>query len=110
MDGWWILIPVVVFLVGVLVASRRAVTVAELAIDEGQVRVVSGGIAPPLLADLRDVAKKPRIASARIRIVRDRGHAEVRIEGDVSPEQTQRIRNVVGSVPLARLMNAGRKR
>ena len=91
------------------VAARRATTVAELSIERGNVRVVRGGIAPPILADLRDVARKPPIASLRVRIVRSSGRAEVQLSGRVSDAQAQQIRNVVGSVPLARLMNAHRK-
>ena len=95
-------------LAALYVAASRAITVAELAIEDGALRVVRGGIAPPILSDLRDVAKRPPVRRATIRIVRASGLAEVRITGDVSPEQAQRIRNVVGSVPLARLINAGR--
>lgn len=91
------------------VAARRATTVADLAFERGQVRVVSGGIAPPVLADLRDVARTPPIESLRVRIVRASGRAELHFRGRVSASQEQRIRNVVGSVPLARLLNAHRK-
>jgi hypothetical protein len=97
-------------LVALYVAARRAVTIAKLSVEKGAVRVVYGGIAPPILADLRDVARRPAIADLQIRIVRSSGRAEVQLSGDVSSEQAQRIRNVVGSVPLARLVNANRKR
>jgi hypothetical protein len=63
-----------------------------------------------VLADLRDVAKKPPIKDLRIRIVRASGRAEVQLIGKVSGDQAQRIRNVVGSVPLARLANAPRRK
>jgi hypothetical protein len=92
------------------VASRRAITIAELEVESGALRVVRGGIAPPVLSDLRDVAKKPPIKDLRIRIVRASGRAEVQLTGKVSDEQAQRIRNVVGSVPLARLVNAPRRK
>jgi hypothetical protein len=91
------------------VAARRAVTIAELEIDHGVVTVVRGGIAPPVLADLRDVAKRPPMHGVRVRIVRSSGRAEVQLSGNPSAEQAQRIRNVVGGVPLARLLNAHRK-
>jgi len=92
------------------VSARRAVTVAELEIESGVVRVVRGGIAPPILGDLRDVASRPPIRRLRIRILRSSGRAEVVLVGEVSEQQAQRIRNVIGSVPLARLANAPRKR
>lgn len=99
-----------VALAALYLAARRAVTVAELSIERGVVRVVRGGIAPPILADLRDVARRPPIAALRVRIVRSSGRAEVQLAGDVSDAQAQRIRNVIGSVPLARLVNAPRRR
>ena len=91
------------------VAARRAITVAELDVSGGKVRVVRGGIAPPVLADLRDVAASPPIERLRIRIVRSAGRAEVVFRGAVDERQGQRIRNVIGAVPLARLVNARRR-
>jgi hypothetical protein len=108
-----ILLPVgvaVAALAALYVAARRAVTIAELDIRHGVVDVVRGGIAPPVLADLRDVAKRPPIDGLRVRILRSSGRAEVELRGRVTGEQAQRIRNVVGSVPLARLVNAPRRR
>jgi Protein of unknown function (DUF3634) len=97
-------------LVALYTAARRAVTIAELEIEAGVLRVVRGGIAPPVLADLRDVARRPPIADLRVRITRSSGRAAVELVGDVTAEQAQRIRNVIGSVPLARLVNAPRRR
>lgn len=103
------LVVVVGCILGVRVAAARAVTVAQLAVEGGHVRVVRGGIAPPVLADVRDVARQPPIDRLRIDIVRSSGRAEVRFSGRVTDEQAQRLRNVIGSVPLARLMNAVRR-
>lgn len=112
MDPFVIGLAVSVGVIGALyVAARRAITIVELSIEKGNVQVVRGGIAPPILADLRDVAKRPPIKSARVRVVRASGRAEVQFPsvGDMSDAQKQQIRNVVGSVPLARLINARRK-
>lgn len=103
------LVVVIGSIVALFVASRRATTIAELVIHRGVVRVERGGIAPPVLADIRDVARSPAIDDVRVRIVRSSGRAEVSISGTISDAQAQRIRNVVGSVPFARLINA-RKR
>lgn len=106
-----LVVIVVVGAVAILyVAARRATTIAELAIRDGRIRVVRGGIAPSVLADLGDVARRPAIRAARVRIVRARGRAEITISGEVSAAQQQQIRNVIGSVPLARLVNARRRR
>lgn len=90
------------------VAARRAVTIAELEVDRGTLRVIRGGIAPPVLGDLRDVVASPPIRGLRVRILRSGGRAEVQFVGDVADAQAQRIRNVIGSVPLARLVNVVR--
>jgi hypothetical protein len=104
----WIVLAVAV-LAALYVSALRATTIADLDIERGVVRIVRGGIAPPILADLRDIARTPPIERASLRIVRSSGRAEVTIRGDVRPDQAQRIRNVIGSVPLARLVNAARK-
>lgn len=96
-------------LAALYVSARRATTVAELSFERGTVRIVRGGIAPPVLADLRDVAKSPPIDGLFVRITKSSGRAELTFRGDRSSVQEQRIRNVVGSVPLARLMNAHRR-
>jgi hypothetical protein len=98
-----------VALAGLWLAARRAITIAELEAVHGKLRVRRGGVAPPILADLRDVANSPPLDGVRIRIVRSSGRAAVEIVGAISEPQAQRIRNVVGSVPLARLINARRR-
>jgi hypothetical protein len=96
-------------LVALWVSTRAAITVCVLDITAGEVVVRSGGVAPRVLADLRDVAVRPRISQATLRIVRDRGRAALEATGEVPPAQMQRLRNVVGSVPLAKLANARRR-
>jgi hypothetical protein len=91
------------------VNARRAITIVELEIANGAVTVVRGGVAPPILADLRDVAK-PIMRKLHVRVVRAQGRAEVQLRGEVSPAHAQQIRNVIGSVPLARLMNVRSRR
>ncbi|MBX3204990.1 MAG: DUF3634 family protein [Labilithrix sp.] len=104
-------VVLVIAAIGALyVAARRAVTIAELDIERGSVRVVRGGIAPPILADLRDVAKRPPLDGVTVRILRSSGRAEVELVGNVPADQAQRIRNVIGRVPIARLVNAPRRR
>jgi hypothetical protein len=91
------------------ISARSAITIAVLEISDGQLRVTRGGLAPRVLADLRDVAARPKIRSASIRVVRSKDHARLEIRGDIAEPQVQRIRNVVGSVKLAQLINARRR-
>ena len=93
-------------LAALYVASLRATTIVDLAIEKGKLRVVRGGVAPPILADLRDIAASAAIDEGHIRVVRASGRAEVQLRGNIDARAAQRIRNVIGSVPLARLINA----
>lgn len=86
-------------------AARRAITIVVLDCVGGRLRVVTGGIAPRVLADLQDVVARPPIPKLRIRISRDRGRAVLAFRGAIDANQEQRIRNVVGSLPLAKLVN-----
>jgi hypothetical protein len=91
-------------------AARGAITVCVAQVRDGRIEVTHGGIAPRLLADLADVVAHPRVERATLRIVRARGMAEVQATGDLSEAQAQRVRNVIGSVPLAKLVNARARR
>lgn len=96
-------------LVALWMSTRAAITVCVLDITAGEIVVRSGGIAPRVLADLRDVAARPKIARATLRVVRDRGRAALEATGEIPPAQMQQLRNVVGSVPLAKLSSARRR-
>ena len=90
-------------------SARAATTVCVLEIRDGKVEVKSGGLAPRILSDVRDVARRPKIARATVRVTRDKDHASLAIRGVVSEAQEQQLRNVVGSVPLAKV-EAGKKK
>jgi hypothetical protein len=89
--------------------SRAAITLAVAEIRQGKIAITRGGLAPRVLGDLRDIASRPRIESATLRIVRARDRARVEIRGAVSEAQAQRIRNVIGNVPVAQLVKAPRR-
>jgi len=91
-------------------AARGAITICIAEVRDGRIEVTHGGIAPRLLADLGDVVARPRVERATLRIVRSRGFADVQASGDLSEAQVQRVRNVIGSVPLAKLANARARR
>ena len=90
-------------------SARAATTVCVLEIRDGKVEVKSGGLAPRILSDVKDIARRPRIAQATLRVSRDRDRAALSVRGHVSEAQEQQLRNVVGSVPLAKVA-AGKKR
>jgi hypothetical protein len=92
------------------IAARSAITVCVAEIKDGKIEVTHGGIAPRVLADLGDVVSRPRVERGTLRIVRSRGLARVEASGDLTLAQRQQLRNVVGSLPLAKLANARRRR
>ena len=89
--------------------ARNAVTIAVIDVEKGKLRVKRGGIAARVLADVGDVVRRPRARRATIRIVRERGFAKLHMSGDLTDAQMQQLRNVIGSVPLAKLVNARRR-
>jgi len=110
MEAFAITIAVLLLAGGALYwTARNAVTIAVIDIRRGKIRVKRGGIAPRVLADMGDVVRRPRVERATIRIVRERGFAKLHMSGDLKDAQMQQLRNVVGSVPLAKLVNARRR-
>jgi hypothetical protein len=96
-------IGIAVGLVGLWYSARAAITVAVAEVKNGKVEITRGALSPRVLGDLRDVAARPRIASATLRIVRQKDRARVEIHGKVSESQAQRFRNVIGNVTFAQL-------
>lgn len=99
-------VALAVGLVALYASARAATTVCVLDVVAGQVSVRRGGLAPRIRADIEDVVARPRVERATLRISRDRGSALLEVTGMVSEAQRQQLRNVVGSVPLAKLANA----
>jgi hypothetical protein len=95
--------------VALWLSARAAVAVCVLEVRAGTLRVVRGGIAGPILSDIQDVIARAQIDHATLRIVRSGGYARLEVIGAVPDAQRQQLRNVVGSVPLARLVNARRR-
>ena len=89
--------------------ARAAITIALMEIKDGEIHLTRGALSPRVLDDLRDVASRPRIKSASVRIVRAKDRARVQAHGSVSDHQLQRIRNIVGNVSLSQLVSAGRR-
>jgi hypothetical protein len=89
--------------------ARAAITIAVAEIRNGKLELTRGGLSPRVLDDLRDVIARPPIRSATLRIVRAKDRARVEVRGDVSEQQIQRLRNVVGNVRVAQLVKAKRR-
>ena len=83
-------------------AARGAITVAICEVKDGRLELTHGDLSPRVLSDLKDVVKRPK-AQGTVRVLRHREHASVEVRGDFSEAQLQQLRNVVGTVPLAKL-------
>jgi hypothetical protein len=103
-------VAVAIGLVALYRSARAAITVCVLDVVAGQVSVRRGGLATGIRTEIEDVVARPKIERATLRILRDRGRAVLEVKGVVSAAQRQQLRNVVGSVPLAKLANAPRRR
>ncbi len=86
--------------------AREAITICVIEVTGGRAKIARGRMAPRVFADVCDVVRRPRVERATVRVVRSRDHARVEVRGEISDAQLQQIRNVIGSVPLAKLINA----
>jgi Protein of unknown function (DUF3634) len=102
-------IGVAIGLLLVWASARAAITIAVAEIRDGQLELTRGGLSPRVLDSLREIALRPRIKHATLRIVRARGRAAIEVHGEVSEPQRQQLRNVVGNVSVAQLARANRR-
>lgn len=89
--------------------ARAAITIALAEVRDGKLELARGTLSPRVLGDLRDIVSRPSIKSATLRIVRAKDHARVEVHGEVSEQQLQRLRNVIGNVRIAQLVKADRR-
>lgn len=102
-------IGVAILLTLVWAQARAAITIAVVEIRNGKLEITRGGLSPRVLDDLRDVASRPNISGATLRIIRAKDRARVEVHGKVSEPQVQRFRNVIGNVPVVQLVKATRR-
>jgi len=89
-------------------SARAAVTICVLDVANGRVDVAKGSISPRVLSDVQEIVKKPKVKSATIRLVRARDFATVDANGTFAPEQLQQLRNLIGNIPVAKLVGGRR--
>jgi siroheme synthase len=89
-----------------VLAVRRALELLVLEARNGRVTSARGRAPGELLREIEDVVARSR-ASGRIVVRLEGGQAAVRASG-LDEVTTQRIRNVVGRFPTARLRTAPR--
>ena len=97
-------------LLPLVLSMRRATELFRLKLRGGQVHFVRGRIPHSLLQDVGDVARASQIERAEVWALRRDGRAELHHRGELTPEQLQRLRNVLGSYSLQRILAGGRPR
>jgi hypothetical protein len=102
----WIALAAAVLTIGV--AAARALRLLELAVSKGRVASARGRAPAELLRELEDVFERTR-ATGRVVLRIEGGSVRVHVEG-MDEMTAQRVRNVVGRFPPARLKTAPRIR
>jgi hypothetical protein len=89
-------------------SARGAITICVLEVQNGRVDLAKGTLSPRVLSDVEDIVKRPKVKSATIRLVRARDFANVDASGTLTDAQLQQLRNLVGNVPVAKLVGGRR--
>jgi hypothetical protein len=92
---------------GILWLAKRARTIFVVVVREGRVVTARGRLAPTMLHDLEDVFRATR-STGRVTAYVARGALAIDAPG-LSENAAQRVRNVVGVVPLPRLRTAPKR-
>jgi hypothetical protein len=107
-----LLIPLALLLLStpLVVALLRANELACVRFDGRNVRLRRGRLPQRLLDDITDVLHSEPVSRGAIRVVVEDKRPRVYVEGGLSPEQAQRLRNTVSMWPVAKLRAAPRRR
>jgi hypothetical protein len=89
---------------------RRSNELFCLEVTRGKATIRRGHVPPGLLVDIKDVVARPAVRRATIRVVQERGRPRVLLGGKVPEAQEQRLRNVVGAYPVAKIKGGRRAR
>lgn len=104
------LVAVLALLAGVglvLWLARRELTVFELSVERGQIRRARGRMPPEMMSDLRDVLARAKASGTVSGRVEDR-RVVLHFGGGIDEATAQRLRNVAGRFPTARIRQGKR--
>lgn len=99
----------VLALLALVWAATRARELCVLSVRNGRTLLMRGSLPASLLEALADVVARDRARRGVVRVLRDGERARLEARG-LGPEGLQRARNVLGTYPLARLLNPPRPR
>ena len=101
--NWIILAICVAVIVALVVSADRRRTLVVIGFERGHARVTRGRVPPRVLAEIRDVAERNRLAKGSVTLRRESGEVRVDLVGVEDPRAAQQLRNVIGRFRLAEL-------
>ena len=104
-----LLLVAVVAVIGFVLMTRNANLLFAIEVRDGRVVRVRRGMPPSLLSDVEDIVGARPVPGAELRVEREGDIPVWRIKGDVTDGERQRLRNVLGLWPLAKLRRASRQ-
>jgi len=87
----------------ILLLSRNATLLFEARVEQGKMVRLRGRVPKRLVRDFHDVLSVRPVSSATLRVHSSGTHTELRVKGDISEAEAQRLRNVLGMFPVARI-------
>jgi hypothetical protein len=90
-------------LLALYVSASRARELCVLSVRDGRLLMMRGALPPSLLEAIRDIVHRTGAPRGTIRLVRDGDRARVDAQG-LEETVVQRVRNVVGTYPMPRLL------
>lgn len=107
MTTWIAIAGLLVFVFAVIAAVDASRRLLDVRVHQGRIQRLEGRAPADLVHDVEDILGRSQ-ATGRIVVALEGERAVVRVTGEFDAGTTQRLRNVVGRFPAARLKAARR--
>lgn len=85
---------------------RNATLLFSAKVDRGRIVTLRGRAPKGLVHDMSEVLRRRPVKNATLRVVVEGGLPALRAKGDLNDGEVQRLRNVLGTWPLAKIRAA----
>ena len=85
----------------ILVITRHATLLFEANVQQGRIQHLRGRAPKRLVRDFHDVLRLRPVPTATLRVHSAGDHAELRVKGEITAAEVQRLRNVLGMYSVA---------
>jgi hypothetical protein len=96
----------VVAIVVLVLITRNANLLFVAKVKNGQICYVRGRAPKKLLADMGEVVRRRPVQAASLRVTVLDGMASLASRGDLDDQERQRLRNILGMWPVAKIRSA----